>query len=136
MELATATGAAKVGLLLINAVFCNNFILSRFLGICPFLGVSRRIETAFGMGMAVTFVMALASAVTFLVYNYVLVRLNITYLYNIAFILIIACLVQLVEMYLKKSSPSLYQALGIYLPLITTNCTSAAITRMNAMVCR
>lgn len=114
-----------------SAVLVNNFVLSRFLGICPFLGVSKKVETALGMGIAVTFVMALASAATFIVYNFLLVPLKITYLYNIAFILIIACLVQLVEMYMKKSSPTLYQALGIYLPLITTNCAVLGVTVLN-----
>ncbi len=118
-------------LIFISAVLVNNFVLNRFLGICPFLGVSKRVETAFGMGMAVTFVMVLASAVTYFVYNYVLVPLNLEYLYNIAFILIIASLVQLVEMFVKKSSPVLYQALGIYLPLITTNCAVLGVTVLN-----
>jgi len=121
----------QVLLVFASAVLVNNFVLSRFLGICPFLGVSKKVETALGMGLAVTFVMALASAVTFLVYNFVLVPLEITYLYTIAFILIIACLVQLVEMYVKKASPSLYQALGIYLPLITTNCAVLGVTLIN-----
>jgi electron transport complex protein RnfA len=121
----------QIFLIFMSAVLVNNFVLSRFLGICPFLGVSKKVETAFGMGVAVTFVMALASAATFLVYNFILVKMGITYLYNIAFILIIACLVQLVEMYLKKSSPTLYQALGIYLPLITTNCAVLGVTVLN-----
>ncbi|MBR1442186.1 MAG: electron transport complex subunit RsxA, partial [Firmicutes bacterium] len=106
----------------LGAVFVNNFVLSKFLGICPFLGVSKKIETATGMGVAVTFVMTLASAATWLVYNFILVKLGLEYLYNIAFILIIASLVQFVEMFIKKSSPTLYQSLGVYLPLITTNC--------------
>ncbi len=118
-------------LIFISAVLVNNFVLNRFLGICPFLGVSKRVETAFGMGMAVTFVMVLASAVTYFLYNYVLVPLHLEYLYNIAFILIIASLVQLVEMFVKKSSPVLYQALGIYLPLITTNCAVLGVTVLN-----
>lgn len=121
----------RVLLVFMSAVLVNNFVLSQFLGICPFLGVSKKVETALGMGVAVTFVMALSSAVTFIVYNFVLVPLNITYLYNIAFILIIASLVQLVEMYMKKSSPTLYQALGIYLPLITTNCAVLGVTVIN-----
>ncbi|MDR1704748.1 MAG: electron transport complex subunit RsxA [Clostridiales bacterium] len=114
-----------------SAILVNNFVMSRFLGICPFLGVSKRIETAAGMGVAVTFVMTLASAVTFIVYKYVLAAMGIEYLYNIAFILIIASLVQLVEMFIKKSSPSLYQALGVYLPLITTNCAVLGVTVIN-----
>ena len=105
-----------------GAVFVNNFVMNRFLGICPLLGTSRKVETAFGMGMAVTFVMALSSAVTFTAYNYILVPMGLEYLYIVAFILIIASLVQLVEMFVKKSSPGLYRALGVYLPLITTNC--------------
>ena len=119
-------------LLILFAVFVNNYILCQFLGICPFLGVSKKVETAAGMGVAVIFVMSLASAATWLVYNFILVKLGVTYLYNIAFILIIAALVQLVEMFLKKSSPSLYQALGVYLPLITTNCAvlGVAVTNM------
>ena len=108
--------------IMISAIFINNFVLSRFLGICPFLGVSKQVETAVGMGVAVTFVMALASAITYVVQYSILDPLGLGYLQTIAFILIIAALVQLVEMIIKKSSPSLYQALGVYLPLITTNC--------------
>lgn len=118
-------------LVFLAAVFVNNFVMSQFLGICPFLGVSKKIETALGMGVAVIFVMALASAVTSIVYTQLLVRFEIEYLYNIAFILIIAALVQLVEMFLKKSSPSLYSALGVYLPLITTNCAVLGVTVLN-----
>ena len=119
-------------LLVLAAIFVNNYVLSQFLGICPFLGVSKKLETAAGMGVAVIFVMTLAAAVASLVYSQILYRLNITFLYNIAFILVIAALVQLVEMFLKKSSPSLYQALGVYLPLITTNCAvlGVAVTNM------
>lgn len=106
----------------ISALFINNFVLSRFLGICSFLGVSKKIETAAGMGLAVTFVMGLASFISYIVYKLILVPLNITYLYTIAFILVIATLVQFVEMVIKKKSPSLYKAFGIFLPLITTNC--------------
>ena len=115
----------------LGAVFVNNFVLSKFLGICPFLGVSKKIETATGMGVAVTFVMTLASAATWLVYNFILVKLGLEYLYNIAFILIIASLVQFVEMFIKKSSPTLYQSLGVYLPLITTNCAVLGVTVLN-----
>ena len=118
-------------LIFISAVLVNNFVLNRFLGICPFLGVSKKVETAAGMGLAVTFVMALASAVTFVVNSFLLVPLDLEYLYNIAFILIIAALVQFVEMFLKKTSPSLYRALGIYLPLITTNCAVLGVTVLN-----
>lgn len=106
----------------ISALFINNFVLSRFLGICSFLGVSKKIETATGMGLAVTFVMGLASFISWLVYRLILVPLNITYLYTVAFILVIAALVQFVEMVIKKKSPALYKAFGIFLPLITTNC--------------
>ena len=112
----------NVLLFLVSCVLSNNFIFSRFLGCCPFLGVSSKVETAAGMGMAVTFVMGLASLFTSLVYQYVLYPLGLTYLSTISFILIIASLVQFVEMFLKKSSPALYKSLGIYLPLITTNC--------------
>ena len=100
-------------LFVLAAIFVNNYVLSQFLGICPFLGVSKKVETAAGMGAAVIFVMTLASAVTYFVYQLILVNLGIEYLYNIAFILVIAALVQFVEMFLKKSSPSLYQALGV-----------------------
>jgi len=119
-------------LLVLAAIFVNNYVLSQFLGICPFLGVSKKVETSAGMGAAVIFVMTLASAVTYFIYDLILVTLGIEYLYNIAFILVIAALVQLVEMFLKKSSPSLYQALGVYLPLITTNCAvlGVAVTNM------
>lgn len=110
-------------IIIISAVLVNNIVLMQFLGICPFLGVSKRISTAIGMGAAVAFVMVLSTLVTYLVQKLVLEPLNIGYLQTIAFILVIAWLVQLVEIILKKASPSLYQALGIYLPLITTNCT-------------
>jgi len=120
-----------VFLAFMSAVLVNNFVLTQFLGICPFMGVSKKIETAFGMGIAVTFVLTLASASTFVAYNFILVPLQITFLYNITFILIIACLVQLVEIYMKKASPTLYQALGIYLPLITTNCVVLGVVIIN-----
>lgn len=108
--------------IIIGSIFVNNIVLSRFLGICPFLGVSSKVETSLGMGGAVTFVMAIASAVTYIVQQYILVPFGIEYMQTITFILIIAALVQMVEIILKKVSPSLYQALGIFLPLITTNC--------------
>ncbi len=108
--------------IVIGAIFVNNVVLSQFLGICPFLGVSSKVGTAAGMGMAVTFVMALASLVTWCLQEYVLVPFNIGYMQTIVFILVIAALVQMVEIILKKVSPALYQALGIFLPLITTNC--------------
>ena len=108
--------------IIIGAIFVNNIVLSQFLGICPFLGVSSKVETSLGMGAAVTFVMALSAVVTWLIQNYILVPLGIEYMQTIVFILVIAALVQMVEIVLKKVSPSLYQALGIFLPLITTNC--------------
>ncbi len=109
-------------LIFITAIFVNNIVLSQFLGICPFLGVSKKITTASGMGAAVTFVLVLATIVTYLVQKYILDPTGLAYLQTIAFILIIAALVQMVEIILKKVSPSLYQALGVFLPLITTNC--------------
>ena len=108
--------------IIIGAIFVNNVVLSQFLGICPFLGVSSKVETSMGMGAAVTFVMALSAVVTWLIQNYILVPFEIEYMQTIVFILVIAALVQMVEIVLKKVSPSLYQALGIFLPLITTNC--------------
>ncbi|MFI3290153.1 MAG: electron transport complex subunit RsxA [Rikenellaceae bacterium] len=108
--------------IIIGAIFVNNVILSQFLGICPFLGVSSKVETSIGMGAAVTFVMAIASAVAWLIQSYILVPLDIVYMQTIVFILVIAALVQMVEIIMKKVSPVLYQALGIFLPLITTNC--------------
>lgn len=118
-------------LLILAGVFVNNYVMSQFLGICPFLGVSKKVDTAAGMGMAVIFVMALAAAAAWLVYNLILMPLDITYLYNIAFILLIASLVQFVEMFLKKSAPALYQALGVFLPLITTNCAVLGVALTN-----
>lgn len=109
-------------LIFISAVFVNNIVLAQFLGICPFLGVSKRIETAIGMSSAVAFVMTLATIITYIVQKMVLEPLDITFLQTITFILIIAALVQMVEIVLKKISPALYQALGVFLPLITTNC--------------
>lgn len=109
-------------IIIIGAIFVNNIVLSQFLGICPFLGVSTKVETSLGMGAAVTFVMALASVAAYLLQYYVLVPLGIQYMQTIVFILVIAALVQMVEIILKKVSPALYQALGIFLPLITTNC--------------
>jgi len=118
-------------LIIVGAVLVNNFVMNKFLGICPFLGVSKKIETAFGMGMAVTFVMALASLITWMVQYWILVPLDLEYMQTIAFILVIAVLVQVVEMALKKLSYSLYQALGVYLPLITTNCAVLGVTILN-----
>ncbi len=108
--------------IIIGSIFVNNVVLAQFLGICPFLGVSSKVETSLGMGAAVTFVMALSSLVTWLIQTYILVPFGIDYMQTIVFILVIAALVQMVEIVLKKVSPSLYQALGIFLPLITTNC--------------
>lgn len=117
-------------LVIIGAALVNNIILSQFQGLCPFLGVSKKTETALGMGAAVVFVITLASAVTNLIYSFVLVPLERQYLQTIAFILVIAALVQFVEMFLKKTMPALYQSLGVFLPLITTNCAvlGAALT--------
>ena len=117
--------------ILIGSIFVNNFAMSRFYGICPFLGVSKKLETAFGMGMAVTFVMAVASLVAYLVNAFLLIPLGLEYLQTIAFILVIAVLVQIVEMAIKKMSPGLYQALGVYLPLITTNCAVLGVAQLN-----
>ena len=117
--------------IMLGAILANNFIFSQFLGICPFLGVSKKVDTAVGMGIAVTFVMGLASAVCFLVNNYVLIPLGLGYMQTVAFILVIASLVQFIEMFLQKSMPSLYTALGVYLPLITTNCTILGVTILN-----
>lgn len=109
-------------LIFITAIFVNNVVLSQFLGICPFLGVSKKVESALGMGAAVAFVLTLATIVTYAIQKYVLVTFGLEYLQTIAFILVIAALVQMVEIILKKSAPALYQALGVFLPLITTNC--------------
>lgn len=117
--------------IILSAVLTNNFIFSQFLGCCPFLGCSSKIDTAAGMGLAVTFVMGLASAICWLV-NLLLVQLGLQFLQTIAYILVIAALVQFIEMFLKKSIPSLYSALGIYLPLITTNCAVLGVTLQNA----
>ncbi|MGQ9778966.1 MAG: electron transport complex subunit RsxA [Bacillota bacterium] len=116
-----------------SAILINNFVLSRFLGICPFLGVSQKLETAVGMGFAVTFVMGMASAITYLVQR-ILLALHVEVLQTLTFILVIAVLVQFVEMVLKKMSPGLYRALGIYLPLITTNCAVLGVAVLNANV--
>ena len=117
--------------ILLSAILTENFILVKFYGICPFMGVSKKIDTALGMGMAVTFVMAIASAATWAVNEYLLVPLNLTYMQTVAFILVIAAIVQVVEMFLKKSVPALYKALGIFLPLITTNCAVLGVALVN-----
>lgn len=116
---------------IISMVFINNFVLSKFLGLCPFLGVSRQIKPAVGMGLAVIFVMTLSGLLTWLVYRFILVPLNLVYLRTIVFILVIASFVQLVEMAIQKKSPVLHRALGIYLPLITTNCAVLGVTVFN-----
>ncbi len=118
-------------LLILSAVLVNNIILARFLGTCPFLGVSRKVDTALGMGMAVIFVLTVSGVMTWAIANYILAPLNIEYLQTIAFILVIAALVQLVEMVIQKTSPVLNQALGIYLPLITTNCAVLGVAIIN-----
>jgi electron transport complex protein RnfA len=115
----------------LGAILVNNFIFSQFLGCCPFLGVSKKVETATGMGMAVTFVMGMASAVTWLINEFILKTFNLEYMQTIAFILVIATLVQFIEMFLQKNMPSLYNALGIYLPLITTNCAVLGVALLN-----
>ena len=115
----------------LGAILANNFIFSQFLGICPFLGVSKKVDTAVGMGIAVTFVMGLASAITWVVNTFVLIPLELGYMQTVAFILVIASLVQFIEMFLQKSMPSLYTALGVYLPLITTNCAVLGVALLN-----
>ena len=124
--------------IIIGAIFINNFVLAQFLGICPYIGVSKKLDSAIGMGFAVTFVMSVASAATWVVYTYllnpetnILRNTDLTYLRTIAFIVIIASLVQFVEMVIQKTSPALYNALGIYLPLITTNCAILGVTVLN-----
>ena len=114
----------------LGAILTNNFIFAQFLGICPFLGVSKKSDTAIGMGLAVTFVMGIASAITYAV-NIILVELGLEFMQTVAFILVIASLVQFIEMFLKKSMPSLYTALGVYLPLITTNCAVLGVALLN-----
>ena len=115
----------------IGAAFINNVVLSQFLGLCPFLGVSKKVETAAGMGGAVIFVITISSFITGLLYEFLLEPMNVTYLQTIVFILVIAALVQFVEMFLKKVSPGLYNALGVYLPLITTNCAVLGVALIN-----
>ena len=117
--------------IIIAALLSQNFILVKFYGICPFMGVSKKIDTALGMGIAVTFVMALASAACWLVNKFMLIPLNLGYMQTVAFILVIASIVQVVEMFLKKSVPALYKALGVFLPLITTNCAVLGVVLVN-----
>jgi len=121
----------EIVIIIISAILTENFVLTKFLGICPFLGVSKKLDTALGMGGAVVFVMTIASAVTWLVYNMLLIKFGLGYLQIIAFILVIAALVQFVETVLKKLAPPLYKALGIYLPLITTNCAVLGVALLN-----
>lgn len=121
----------KIFIIFVSAMLVNNFVLSRFLGICSFLGISKKTDAAVGMGLAVTFVMTLASSMGYMVYNGILKPLGIEYLSTIAFVLVIAALVQFVEMVIQKKSPGLYKALGIYLPLITTNCAVLGVTLIN-----
>ena len=115
----------------LGAILANNFIFSQFLGCCPFLGGSKKVDTAVGMGVAVTFVMGLASAVCFVVNKYILIPLDLAYMQTVAFILVIASLVQFIEMFLQKAMPALYTALGVYLPLITTNCAVLGVVLLN-----
>ncbi|MFC1670630.1 electron transport complex subunit RsxA [Spirochaetota bacterium] len=117
--------------ILISTIFINNYVLSQMLGLCPFLGVSKKLDSAFGMGLAVIFVMTLASFITYLIYKYALVPFNITFLRTVSFILVIASLVQFVELVIEKISPTLYQSLGIFLPLITTNCAVLGVAVLN-----
>ncbi len=118
-------------LIIISAILVNNILLARFLGNCPFLGVSKKLDSAIGMGLAVIFVLTVAGAVTWMISNFILVPLELDYLRTIAFILVIAALVQFVEMVIQKTSPALYQALGLYLPLITTNCAVLGVAIIN-----
>lgn len=122
---------ANLLIIIVSAVFVNNFVVVQFLGICPFLGVSKKTESAFGMGVAVIFVMTVASLVCYCLYNYVLVPVGITYLKTIVFIFVIASLVQILEMILKKFAPALYRSMGVYLPLITTNCAILGVAELN-----
>jgi electron transport complex protein RnfA len=118
---------AQYALLIIGAIFVNNVVFTKFLGICPYMGVSKKLDTAIGMGMAVTFVLTMAGAITYIIQYYILVPIKIEYLQTIVFILVIASLVQFVEIVMKKVAPALYKALGIFLPLITTNCAILGI---------
>ncbi|MCK9330978.1 MAG: electron transport complex subunit RsxA [Candidatus Cloacimonetes bacterium] len=122
---------AKIFVMAISAIFINNFVLARFLGLCPYLGVSKKLDSALGMGMAVIFVMTMASAFTWLINIYILQTLDLGYLRTIAFILTIASLVQFVEMVIQKSAPALYKSLGVFLPLITTNCAVLGVALIN-----
>lgn len=124
---------ANLFIIAITAILVNNIVLSKFLGLCPFLGVSKQLDSAVGMGMAVIFVMTMASAITQIIYNYVLIPLNLAWLETIAFIIVIASFVQLVEIVIQRISPPLYETLGIFLPLITTNCAILGVAEINTM---
>ena len=126
-----SAGLTNILSIALGAILVNNFIFSQFLGCCPFLGVSKKLDTAMGMGLAVTFVMGLASAVCYAVNEFILVKFDLQYMQTVAFILVIAALVQFIEMFLQKSMPALYTALGIYLPLITTNCAVLGVALLN-----
>jgi len=121
----------EIFVMAMTAIFINNFVLAQFLGLCPYLGVSKKLDSAFGMGMAVIFVMTLASAITFIIRNSLLIPYNLEYLQTIAFILTIAALVQFVEMVIQKNAPALYKSLGVFLPLITTNCAVLGVAILN-----
>ena len=121
----------KLGLILVSSALINNVVLSQFLGLCPFLGVSKNTKTAAGMGAAVIFVITISSIFTWLIFNYILVPLGLNYLQTIVFIIVIAALVQLIEMILKKTCPALYKSLGVFLPLITTNCAVLGVALSN-----
>ena len=121
----------SIFVILVSTILVNNYVFAQFLGVCPFLGVSAKVDTAIGMGIAVTFVVVLASALTWMIQIFILNPLNIAYLQTIAFILVIASLVQFVEMFIKKASPALYTAMGVYLPLITTNCVVLGVAVLN-----
>jgi electron transport complex protein RnfA len=123
---------SKFVMIFISMVFINNFILSKFLGLCPFIGVSKETRPAISMGAAVTFVMTMSSVITWLIYRYLLIPFNMTYMRTLSFILVIAASVQLVEMFIRKFSPALYRTLGIYLPLITTNCAVLGVAVLNS----
>ncbi|MDD2228383.1 MAG: RnfABCDGE type electron transport complex subunit A [Candidatus Cloacimonetes bacterium] len=126
----------EIFVMAMTAIFIQNFVLSRFLGLCPYLGVSKKLDSALGMGMAVIFVMTMASAFTFIIYKYLLIPYNLIYLQTIAFILTIAALVQFVEMVIQKNAPALYKSLGVYLPLITTNCAVLGVAILNTKALR
>lgn len=126
----------EIFVMAMTAIFIQNFVLSRFLGLCPYLGVSKKLDSAMGMGMAVIFVMTLASAITFLINKYLLIRFDLMYLQTIAFILTIAALVQFVEMVIQKNAPALYKSLGVFLPLITTNCAVLGVAILNTTALR